>query len=1718
MDFFSRLLFQMREESSSKSDLFLGLFGKIEEREIKTKNIELYSLINSSTKNIASYFEKALENFPSLFEKDLKSFQDCLNYLETNSIPNKNVCAAIIDTIPGWRCVDCSKYENSIYCNDCYLNAKDWHKDHKILYLPRSGGMCDCGDVDSLYTHCKKHSGPFKDEKEIDEYIQKAFGKKIVENLKKFFDVFFIEYSKYLILTSKCELFMEDLFDEKFKEEDNEEIINEKNDIKFLKSNFCIVFQNFIYFLRLITKKNLGMVHLISNYFLKNNLESLKLGDEYKTDHRCIEINQQDIKIYYDTVKKENHFCKCPFLRLFMANYRDNVKLDSQEDEREFLFSFTNNLPLRTAFCVMLFFLYNQNIYNNNENLNYCRTQFYLEDGLELIAKKTTFIEDSIDIIYKYALKKMKQKEGKEQNNLKVEMIPKIFRIIWNIYEDVKYYSKPKIRSLMIEKTEYFKKYIDLTCLFQNIYEFISIVPHPQYQDKSFNNQLFEIENILSKVPNLLNSCIDFNKIDKLKEIYGYIINKILNQKEEGINQLEVNEFSFLQPLYRSFGAIINTFCFNHSFMNDCSILESIIFFKKNFFVSQEQIENFVEIILKDYFKLFGFLAGTKNNFFNYYDRINIYFPIYTAFNYYKNDLNLLKYLLVLSEKEIDINSYLKLSNIENVYSTFDNIFNLGKTIENNTNMEEDEEKEETKNNYRLMEFNIQDANNLSEEQRRDFILRMLMNIRNMENNDKNKDEVNIVMQWEMLFQFLISILKDDSSNYFNLIYTYDEILSSKTRKDLFNGIQENNYAMEDLKNILEEKMIVNIISENNFIDKQKLEKKIDEHLLILFEENGIYNQTLDKLTYNKKNAEKKIFYLKDEYLKFLDFNYFIVQKDKSTAQKYILDFKKDVIKTYNYYYYNHSELTFDFFKAVYERVLLSKDNLDLIIKICEKLINEEKIMKYFDKKSIRNSLLPTMLNYLLIFSVINTKSFIEFKMKNKNSINKIFDLLFNFVNNDDKNNVIDKDLEDHIKEVLNQINKYQLINDYYKGDLSKLPKLSYNINILEELKAGQIVNSNNIKIIPEVKNVMDEKKQKSKQVKEKLKLKMQKKTNNFMKKIESSEEISKAIEEHINELETMKNKDNETMCFYCRNPIRLDSFKEPYGKLGLNIKDLFYINTIKATLREEFSKLKINNQNNNIYENLMNIYGQKFYRVISCGHYFHNSCFLEGYNKGGNTGFNCPLCLKQQNILIPPLTLFHDKYSFLQSEKIDELFKEEKKENKIEEIKSKNDEIILFKPIIISYLESINIFKKDINNYSSFLDNIFPYYQAYINYYENIFFVDGTTFHKQQQIDNIKNLILSLRFIFHDSINCRKEDIIEFIKEIFLKLNKGPEENTYIYQYPDSYMHFMNLFEKIVLSLLIIFDYKELKQTFKYLLYIFLPYFCFGLYFKKLIIENKNELIDKEKFLKKMNLNDFQKYFEDNNKRFIKGLNLFLKKFCFIKLISDYQIKNEEIINTINDLSFKNVLSLIDMEDFANLLIQKEINIKDILKYLPETFKSDDSFYKLFSPEINIQKILNSIFENVIKHQDEIDFNINQELLIQFIPPQFNLINFEYNVFDFIEKFIGKKCDVCGKIPKHPFLCLICGNKVCKLDNNEELFIHVAKCTGEYCIYISMHNMMLHYYDLDGKNHKLYPIYVNKVGTGPKGNEISKEFNLSDENLKNTIKNYVSKDFYFNH
>jgi hypothetical protein len=238
-----------------------------------------------------------------------------------------------------------------------------------------------------------------------------------------------------------------------------------------------------------------------------------------------------------------------------------------------------------------------------------------------------------------------------------------------------------------------------------------------------------------------------------------------------------------------------------------------------------------------------------------------------------------------LTNKKIDIDEYLKLSNIENVYFKFDAIFNLGMNIDNNQINENLKDNTEEKDIISETTFN--NLKNMPEEERKGYILRLLINEK-FNKNEKNHDDFNIIMQWEKLIEFLIFILKDDSSCYLSFIISYNDIPSVKAKNDLFLNIKNNKYVMEDLKNILQEKIIMNIISKGNLITKVNLEKNIDEYLLKLLEENNIYDNTLNELTYNKKNGENKMFYLKDEYLKYLDFNYFINLKDKSEAQKYI--------------------------------------------------------------------------------------------------------------------------------------------------------------------------------------------------------------------------------------------------------------------------------------------------------------------------------------------------------------------------------------------------------------------------------------------------------------------------------------------------------------------------------------------------------------------------------------------------------------------------------------------------------------------------------------------------------------------------------------------------------------------------------------------------------------------------------------------------------------
>ena len=248
--------------NNTSSDYFTNLT----EEKLSFEEDEFNMKIYLETKNLNEYLMKSVNNFQNIFvDNKSSSFSNFLKYLEKRAIPNSCVCAGVIGTIPGWRCADCSTYENSIYCNDCYKNSKDLHKNHVMYFLYSSGGMCDCGDPGSLKTFCPKHTGPFKASKEIHGFISKSFTKKEIEGLKIFFDEFFYKFSRYFFILEEYDLFYNEYFYEVYPFDENKENDNIKKDIILLKKHFCIVFQNFLNFLRLISQKNMGMLHFISN-------------------------------------------------------------------------------------------------------------------------------------------------------------------------------------------------------------------------------------------------------------------------------------------------------------------------------------------------------------------------------------------------------------------------------------------------------------------------------------------------------------------------------------------------------------------------------------------------------------------------------------------------------------------------------------------------------------------------------------------------------------------------------------------------------------------------------------------------------------------------------------------------------------------------------------------------------------------------------------------------------------------------------------------------------------------------------------------------------------------------------------------------------------------------------------------------------------------------------------------------------------------------------------------------------------------------------------------------------------------------------------------------------------------------------------------------------------------------------------------------------------
>ena len=201
---------------------------------------------------------------------------------------------------------------------------------------------------------------------------------------------------------------------------------------------------------------------------------------------------------------------------------------------------------------------------------------------------------------------------------------------------------------------------------------------------------------------------------------------------------------------------------------------------------------------------------------------------------------------------------------------------------------------------------------------------------------------------------------------------------------------------------------------------------------------------------------------------------------------------------------------------------------------------------------------------------------------------------------------------------------------------------------------------------------------------------------------------LNKDIEENL-KVEIVQEKDkenvNQTICFYCRNNIEFNKWEKPYGKIGLLINDYFYSNTVKATLRNEIDRInkKYGNKNDINYENYIseNKNDDINRRIVSCGHFFHYECI-----NTINNNFSCPLCLKKQNIIIPPLNILknNNEYELLNGEKLEILEKEEEQKDK------KINENLNLNNYVLEFMDKAKLYKK--NNDIDIIDKLFQEYK----------------------------------------------------------------------------------------------------------------------------------------------------------------------------------------------------------------------------------------------------------------------------------------------------------------------------------------------------------------------------------------------------------------------
>ena len=398
------------------------------------------------------------------------------------------------------------------------------------------------------------------------------------------------------------------------------------------------------------------------------------------------------------------------------------------------------------------------------------------------------------------------------------------------------------------------------------------------------------------------------------------------------------------------------------------------------------------------------------------------------------------------------------------------------------------------------------------------------------------------------------------------------------------------------------------------------------------------------------------------------------------------------------------------------------------------------------------------------------------------------------------------------------------------------------------------------------------------------------------------------------------------------------------------------------------------------------------------------------------------------------------------------------------------------------------------------------------MDYVSNIFYSESTTFFKHEQLDNIQNVILIIRYLININNILDINEVKNYIKDEIQILIKGPKEEENIFE-KYKQMYYSKIIDKIIFLFLVLSDYEDIKYLFVYILNWALAYFIFWIYLRDLVVKNNFYDFYDQQIKEKINLNDLKQYIKDNNKIINDYLKIFLQKLLMVKIISKYNNNKDNLYYNLNTISIENLFEELNMQNLYKLLpkdINNDINIFEIFDKIPKFILSENSIIAKDFIIYDTNKIFESLINNVKKQKAEKNL-VNPEFFYQFILYKFDFAKLENNLFDFIEKSLFEKCDICKKLKKKTCICLICGKKVCI----EEIMHHTLRCTHSDNIFFDLQSMLLFSYYNFGYFKLFDPIYTNEFNESPNINYITNEYNLDKEKCQLALKNYISRNFH---